>query len=140
ISVVGTSTSRIVLGFMAATGFLSMWVSNTAAVMMMLPIGTAIIYQVSDVMKAERKDLAAEKEKFSKALIFGIGYAGTIGGLGTLIGTPPNLILAASFKTLYGVEISFGGWMAFAVPVVVILLLAVWLYLTKVAHPIQMKQ
>lgn len=140
ISVVGTSTSRIVLGFMAATGFLSMWVSNTAAVMMMLPIGTAIIHQVSAVMKSERKDLAGEEAKFSKALIFSIGYAGTIGGLGTLIGTPPNIILAANIKKLYGVEVSFGGWMAFAVPVVVILLVAVWLYLTKVAHPIKMKE
>ncbi|WP_016886381.1 SLC13 family permease [Bacillus licheniformis] len=140
ISVVGTSTSRIVLGFMAATGFLSMWVSNTAAVMMMLPIGTAIIHQVSAVIKSERKDLAAEEAKFSKALIFSIGYAGTIGGLGTLIGTPPNIILAANIKKLYGVEVSFGGWMAFAVPVVVILLVAVWLYLTKVAHPIKMKE
>ncbi|PAC95526.1 SLC13 family permease [Bacillus paralicheniformis] len=140
ISVVGTSTSRIVLGFMAATGFLSMWVSNTAAVMMMLPIGTAIIHQVSSVMKSERKDLAGEEAKFSKALIFSIGYAGTIGGLGTLIGTPPNIILAANIKKLYGVEVSFGGWMAFAVPVVVILLVAVWLYLTKVAHPIKMKE
>ncbi len=140
ISVVGTSTSRIVLGFMAATGFLSMWVSNTAAVMMMLPIGTAIIHQVSAVIKSERKDLAAEEAKFSKALIFSIGYAGTIGGLGTLIGTPPNIILAANIKKLFGVEVSFGGWMAFAVPVVVILLVAVWLYLTKVAHPIKMKE
>ncbi|XBM33916.1 DASS family sodium-coupled anion symporter [Bacillus licheniformis] len=140
ISVVGTSTSRIVLGFMAATGFLSMWVSNTAAVMMMLPLGTAIIHQVSAVIKSERKDLAAEEAKFSKALIFSIGYAGTIGGLGTLIGTPPNIILAANIKKLYGVEVSFGGWMAFAVPVVVILLVAVWLYLTKVAHPIKMKE
>ena len=117
-----------------------MWVSNTAAVMMMLPIGTAIIHQVSAVIKSERKDLAAEEAKFSKALIFSIGYAGTIGGLGTLIGTPPNIILAANIKKLYGVEVSFGGWMAFAVPVVVILLVAVWLYLTKVAHPIKMKE
>ncbi|KAA6449590.1 SLC13 family permease [Bacillus swezeyi] len=140
ISVVGTSTSRIVLGFMAATGFLSMWVSNTAAVMMMLPIGTAIIHQVSAVMKSERKDLAGEEARFSKALIFSIGYAGTIGGLGTLIGTPPNIILAANIQKLYGVEVSFGGWMAFAVPVVVVLLVAVWLYLTKVAHPIKIKQ
>ncbi|MFN2746670.1 SLC13 family permease [Bacillus sp. z60-18] len=140
ISIVGTSTSRIVLGFMTATGFLSMWVSNTAAVMMMLPIGTAIIHQVSAVMKSEGKDFAGEEEKFSKALIFSIGYAGTIGGLGTLIGTPPNIILAANIQKLYGAEISFAGWMAFAVPVVVILLVAVWLYLTKVAHPIKMKQ
>ncbi|MDA1477836.1 SLC13 family permease [Bacillus changyiensis] len=136
ISVVGTSTSTIILGFMTATGFLSMWVSNTAAVMMMLPIGTAIIHQVSAVMKSEPE----EEAKFSKALIFSIGYAGTIGGLGTLIGTPPNMILAANMKKIYGVEISFAGWMAFAVPIVIILLFIVWLYLTKVAYPLKVKQ
>lgn len=139
ISVVGTSTSNIVLGFMIATGFLSMWVSNTAAVMMMIPIGTAITYQVSQALKSSKEDLSAEEEKFSKVLIFAIGYAGTIGGLGTLIGTPPNIILAGIVSELYGVQISFGGWMLFAVPVVIVLLISTWLYLIKVAHPVKIK-
>ncbi|MTH54938.1 DASS family sodium-coupled anion symporter [Bacillus mangrovi] len=140
ISVVGTSTSNIVLGFMIATGFLSMWVSNTAAVMMMIPIGTAITYQVSQALKGSSKDLAAEEEKFSKVLIFAIGYAGTIGGLGTLIGTPPNIILAGIVSELYGVQISFGSWMLFAVPVVILLLFSTWFYLVKVAHPMKIKE
>ncbi|WP_347321621.1 DASS family sodium-coupled anion symporter [Rossellomorea sp. RS05] len=139
ISVVGTSTSNIVLGFMIATGFLSMWVSNTAAVMMMIPIGTAITYQVSQALKGSKEDLSAEEEKFSKVLIFAIGYAGTIGGLGTLIGTPPNIILAGIVSELYGVQISFGGWMLFAVPVVILLLLFTWMYLIKIAHPLKIK-
>ncbi|MFW0780964.1 DASS family sodium-coupled anion symporter [Rossellomorea marisflavi] len=139
ISVVGTSTSNIVLGFMIATGFLSMWVSNTAAVMMMIPIGTAITYQVSQALKGSKEDLSAEEEKFSKVLIFAIGYAGTIGGLGTLIGTPPNIILAGIVSELYGIQISFGGWMLFAVPVVILLLISTWLYLIKVAHPVKIK-
>ncbi|GAE36118.1 SLC13 family permease [Halalkalibacter akibai] len=139
ISFIGTSPSRIVFGFMAATGFLSMWVSNTAAVMMMLPIGTAITYQVAQALK-NKENLANEEEKFSKVLIFGIGYAGTIGGLGTLIGTPPNIILAATVQELFGVQISFASWLFFAAPIVVILLISSWLFLTKVAHPIKLKE
>src|SRR5690606_1056015 len=93
IAFVGTSTQRILLGFMLATGFLSMWVSNTAAVMMMVPMALAITAQVTESLKGlpEESDLPA----FGKSLLFGVGYAGTIGGLGTLIGTPPNIILAA---------------------------------------------
>ncbi|TES45589.1 DASS family sodium-coupled anion symporter [Halalkalibacterium halodurans] len=140
LSVIGTSTSSIVLGFMAATGFLSMWVSNTAAVMMMLPIGTAITYQVSQALKSNKEDLSTEEDKFSKSLIFGIGYAGTIGGLGTLIGTPPNIILAAIVQEMYGVQISFASWLFFAFPVVVILLIVSWLYMTKVVYPMKLKK
>ena len=140
ISVIGTSPSQIVFGFMAATGFLSMWVSNTAAVMMMLPIGTAITYQVAQALKNNKENLAGEEEKFSKVLIFGIGYAGTIGGLGTLIGTPPNIILAATVQELFGVQISFADWLFFAAPVVVVLLISSWWFLTKVAHPIKLKE
>jgi sodium-dependent dicarboxylate transporter 2/3/5 len=139
ISVIGTSPSRIVFGFMAATGFLSMWVSNTAAVMMMLPIGTAITYQVAQALKNNKENIEQE-EKFSKVLIFGIGYAGTIGGLGTLIGTPPNIILAATIQELYGVQISFASWLFFAFPIVVVLLLSSWLFLVKVVYPIKLKE
>ncbi|PAD35555.1 SLC13 family permease [Terribacillus saccharophilus] len=140
ISVVGTSTSRIVLGFMIATGFLSMWVSNTAAVMMMLPIGTAIIYQASQAAKSSKQNIREDNKKFEKSLVFAIGYAGTIGGLGTLIGTPPNIILAAMASSLFGVEISFGGWMLIAVPIVIILLFSAWIYLTRVVFRIKMKE
>lgn len=137
IAVLGTSINSIVFGFMAATGFLSMWVSNTAAVMMMLPIGTAIVYQVTQELNKSEGDHSAEIDKFSKALIFGVGYGGTIGGLGTLIGTPPNIILAAVVNELFGVEISFASWLMFASPVVVILLVIGWLMLTRFIYPIK---
>ncbi|MCZ0925967.1 DASS family sodium-coupled anion symporter [Halomonas janggokensis] len=137
IGLLGTSINRIVLGFMAATGFLSMWVSNTASVMMMLPIGTAIVYQVTQELSKTDGDHSDDIDKFSKALIFGIGYGGTIGGLGTLIGTPPNIILAATVSELFGVQISFAEWMFFAFPVVVILLFAAWLLLTKVVYRVR---
>lgn len=137
ISVLGTSINSIVFGFMAATGFLAMWVSNTAAVMMMLPIGTAIVYQVTQELNKTEGDHSAEIDKFSKALIFGVGYGGTIGGLGTLIGTPPNIILAAIVNELFGVEISFAGWLVFAFPVVVTLLCIGWFMLTRLIYPIK---
>ncbi|ADC49167.1 sodium:dicarboxylate cotransporter DASS family [Alkalihalophilus pseudofirmus OF4] len=131
IAFIGTSTQRILLGFMIATAFLSMWVSNTAAVMMMVPMGLAITAQVAAALKGkpEERDLP----KFEKALIFGVGYAGTIGGLGTLIGTPPNIILAAQAQQLFDVEISFARWMMVGVPVVILLLVSAWMYLGRVA-------
>lgn len=137
IAFIGTGTQRILLGFMVATAFLSMWVSNTAAVMMMVPMGLAITAQVADALKGSPEE--KELPKFEKALIFGIGYAGTIGGLGTLIGTPPNIILAAQVKELFDVEISFAGWMLIAVPIVIILTIVTWLYLGNLAFKMSIK-
>ncbi|KZO00246.1 SLC13 family permease [Pseudobacillus badius] len=139
VSFLGTGSKRIVLGFMVATGFLSMWVSNTAAVMMMVPIGTAITYQAAQIVK-QTGDRTIDIRGFEKAVIFGIGFAGTIGGLGTLIGTPPNIILAAAIKNLYGVTISFADWLFLAAPVVLILLILSWLYLVNIAFPIKFKE
>lgn len=138
ISLIGTSTQRILLGFMVATGFLSMWVSNTAAVMMMIPMGLAITAQVATTLagKPDEKDLP----KFEKSLIFGIGYAGTIGGLGTLIGTPPNIILVAQMNELFGISISFVDWMLFAVPVVILMLFSTWFYLGKIKFKTSISQ
>ncbi|RST77687.1 DASS family sodium-coupled anion symporter [Siminovitchia acidinfaciens] len=140
ISLIGTNVQRIVLGFMAATGFLSMWVSNTAAVMMMIPIGTAIVYQAAAAMKGNSETNAEDNRNFEKAVILAIGYSGTIGGLGTLIGTPPNIILAATVNKLFDIQISFAGWMAFATPVVIIMIFATWLYITKIAFPVKLKE
>ncbi|GAJ98202.1 DASS family sodium-coupled anion symporter [Geomicrobium sp. JCM 19055] len=137
ISLIGTSTQRILLGFMVATGFISMWVSNTAAVMMMIPMGLAITAQVASALKdkPEEKDFP----KFEKSLIFGIGYAGTIGGVGTLIGTPPNIILAGQMREIFGIEISFATWMLFGIPVVAIMLFFTWFYLGRIAFKTEIK-
>jgi len=137
IAFVGTSTQRILLGFMIATAFLSMWVSNTASVMMMIPMALAITAQVATALKGtpEERDLPI----FEKSLIFGVGYAGTIGGIGTLIGTPPNIILASQARLLFDVDISFASWMMVGVPVVIVLLAIAWLYLGRVAFPMRIK-
>lgn len=140
IALIGTSTQRIVLGFMVATGFLSMWISNTATAMMMVPIGLAIIYQVSETLKDDDSiDTSPENFSFGKALMLGIAYSASLGGVGTLIGTPPNTLLAGAVSKLYGVEISFAQWMLFGVPVAWVFIFIAWFYLVKVAYPMKVK-
>src|SRR5690625_142177 len=106
ISLIGTNTDRIILGLMVATGFLSMWISNTATAMMMVPMGLAIIYQVAEVLKDTNIDTSKENFNFGKALMLGIAYSASLGGIGTLIGTPPNTLLAGAINTMYGIELS----------------------------------
>lgn len=138
VAAIGTSPRRIVLGFMVATGFLSMWVSNTAATMMMIPVGLAVAYQAARSLRGgEYHD---ELPKFEKSIIFGIGYAATIGGLGTLIGTPPLAVLSATVGELFDETISFAQWMLFGVPIVIILLTLTWLYLTGVKFKVRFRQ
>lgn len=131
INFIGASTAKILLGFMIATGFLSMFVSNTAAVMIMIPIGLAIIKEAND-LKEENTNQASIK-KFEKSLVLAIGYAGTIGGMGTLIGTPPLIILKGQYMQHFGQEISFAKWMIVGIPTVIILLFLTWGYLRYVA-------
>jgi sodium-dependent dicarboxylate transporter 2/3/5 len=125
VSVVGTRPAALVGGFMLATAFLSMWVSNTATAVMMLPIGLSVI----GLLNRE----GAGTGGFATALLLGIAYAASIGGLATLIGTPPNALLAAFMNRTYGVEIGFAQWMAIGLPITAILLLAAWLLLTRVS-------
>lgn len=140
ISIIGTSTQRIVLGFMVATGFLSMWISNTATAMMMMPIGLAIIYQVSEALKDNTSiDTSPENFGFGKAMMLGIAYSASLGGIATLIGTPPNTILAGVVNQLYGVEISFALWMLFGVPIAWVYIVIAWFYLVKIAFPMKIK-
>ncbi|MBP2080166.1 SLC13 family permease [Oceanobacillus polygoni] len=137
IAVIGTSTQRILLGFMSATAFLSMWVSNTAAVMMMIPMALAITAQVAATLKGQKD--GSDLPKFEKSMLFGVGYAGTIGGFATLIGTPPTIIFAGQVRELFGIEISFASWMLFATPLMIIILLCTWYYLAKIAFKIDLK-
>jgi sodium-dependent dicarboxylate transporter 2/3/5 len=122
IRIVGTSLINIMLGFMLSTALLSMWISNTATTVMMLPIGMAVISQVNGGNL--RKDT-----QFGKALMLSIAYSASIGGMATLIGTPPNLILAGVVNELYGIEISFLQWFQFGLPVAIVLLFVCWVYL-----------
>lgn len=130
---IGANMSYIILGFMAASAFLSMWISNTATAVMMLPIGMAIITQ----LKANRDIPEKTTDYFSKALMLAIAYSASIGGIATLIGTPPNLVLAAVVQEFYGVEITFSQWIIFGLPISVTLLVICWWYLVRVAFPMK---
>lgn len=141
ISLIGTNTERIILGFMVATGFLSMWISNTATAMMMVPIGLAIIYQVSEALKHDDSmDTSRENFSFGKALMLGIAYSASLGGIATLIGTPPNTLLAGAVNEIYGIEITFAEWMLFGVPLAWIFIFVAWFYLIKIAFPLKLKE
>ncbi|HDS64247.1 MAG TPA: SLC13/DASS family transporter [Methanofollis liminatans] len=145
INIVGTSPKRLILGFMIATAFLSMWISNTATAMMMIPIAIAIITTIIPNASTLLKDMSQEQRDFSEALVISIAYAANIGGIATLIGTPPNGIFAAQMKTLFPAApaIDFFSWMKFGVPLAAILLVLAWIWLTygsyrhlptKIAH------
>ncbi|OYD07250.1 SLC13 family permease [Paludifilum halophilum] len=139
-SFVGTQPQRLILGSMTATGFLSMWISNTATSMMMVPIGMAVIRHAAESLKENPSvDTRPGQFPFGTAMMLGIAYSASIGGLGTLIGTPPNAIFAAQVKRLFDVEISFATWMLFGIPLVVIFLGAAWYYLVQVAYPMPFK-
>lgn len=118
----GTQPARIILGFMISTAFMSMWISNTATAVMMLPIALAVSKQFEH---------SPNSAQFTSALLLSIAYAASIGGIATLIGTPPNLILAGVVQELYNVEISFLQWMQIGVPVSLCLFIACWIYLTR---------
>ncbi|USK91379.1 SLC13 family permease [Rossellomorea marisflavi] len=142
IGFIGTNPGMIILGFMTATGFLSMWISNTATTMLMIPMALAVMKQLSHSLKQSQNQLDQENAEFNfgHSLMLGTAYAATLGGFGTLIGAPANTILAATVKKLYDVEISFAQWMLFGIPLVVVLIPLVWFYLTKIAYPIRIKQ
>ena len=135
ISFIGTDVIKIILGFMVATAFLSMWISNTATAVMMLPIAMAIVDQLKD----NPNTIENENKIFGKALMLGIAYSASIGGISTLIGTPPNLILAGVVEETFGYEITFATWFKFGFPISLILLFLCWKYLTGIAFKFEQK-
>nr|AOE13432.1 anion transporter [uncultured bacterium] len=136
IKIIGTNISKIILGFMVATAFLSMWISNTATAVMMLPIAMSIVAQLQDNPNTEKN----ENLIFGKALMLSIAYSASIGGMATLIGTPPNLVFAGYVEETYGIEITFLQWFKFGVPIAIPLLVIAWLYLTKFAFKFKQKE
>ncbi|WP_411766692.1 SLC13 family permease [Winogradskyella sp. A3E31] len=136
IKIIGTNLIHIILGFMVATAFLSMWISNTATSVMILPVGMAIVAQLRDIPET----IENENLIFGKALMLAIAYSASIGGMATLIGTPPNLVLAGVVQESYGVEITFAQWFSFGFPISVLFLFLSWLYLTRIAFTFKQKQ
>ena len=139
IRLVGTSSRKLVLGFMIATAFLSMWISNTATTMMMLPIGMAVISHFKTQVENGDSGITIDPHhfRFAIVLMLGIAYAASIGGIGTLVGTPPNIVFAGIIRnTLPGYpEIDFVTWMTIGLPVVIIFLPIAWIYLVYIGSP-----
>lgn len=147
---VGVSPRRIVLGMMVATGFLSMWVSNTATTLMMLPIGLSVLGLV--VERAHGKGTAEELEAkleegtiaeavddpqvraFGICMTLAIAWSASMGGLGTLLGSPPNAIVAGYARDELGIDIGFLEWMAVGVPLAATFIVLAWLLMTRVLY------
>lgn len=129
VALVGAGPRRLIGGFMLATALLSMAVSNTATVVMLLPMALSVI-------ELRERDGRADPA-FATALLLGLAYAASIGGIGTLIGTPPNALLAGFLEQTHGIRVGFVQWMAFGVPFVVLALPTTWWLLTRVLHPVE---
>ncbi|MDA1125679.1 MAG: SLC13 family permease [Bacteroidetes bacterium] len=143
VSRVGVAPKSIILGFIVAAAFLSMWVSNTATAIMMLPIALSILALIDrGAENSESSDLKSTKEKtnFELALILSIAYACNIGGMGTLIGTPPNALLAAFMLENYGIEIGFLEWMKVGVPLLLVSIPLLYFVLTRWIYPIRITE
>ncbi len=131
VKLTGVNADGIILGFMLSTAFLSMWISNTATAVMMLPIAISVINLLEKTPSLE----AEKQKKFALTLMLGIAYSANIGGTATLIGTPPNVVLAGFINEVYHIEVSFIAWFAFGFPFAAILLVASFLVLTKIIFP-----
>ena len=144
ISAIGTQPQRLVLGFMTATAFLSMWISNTASTMMMFPVAMAVVRKIAldasldGVRNAESQNQI--EQGLGLVLMLGLAYSASIGGVGTLIGTAPNIVFAGFYKNLFpdNPEISFFQWMVMAIPVVMVFIPILWMYLCRFVSPISL--
>ncbi|MGN7857901.1 MULTISPECIES: SLC13 family permease [Bacillus] len=133
LNIIGTRSDRIVLGIMMATAFLSMWISNAATALMMLPVALAVIKEV----KANDILSGASLDRFSKSILLSVAYSASIGGLATLVGSVPNAVFAAMSKKLLDREIMFFEWFLFGFPVAAVLLILLFLYLTKIQFKVE---
>ncbi len=124
---VGTRPAQLVGGIMLATAAISMWVSNTATVVMMLPIGLSLIQFAHGT--------GSSSSNFAKCVMLGIAYAATIGGIGTVIGTPPNAVAMGFIERTYGTQIGFLEWLAIGLPIMLVFLPPTWLILVKLVFP-----
>lgn len=146
LKVMGPRPGAMIGGFMIATGFMSMWVSNTATAVMMLPIGLSVLLLVAKVIPeagtVTTNDSGEKivKSNFSTSLMLGIAYSASIGSLGTIIGTPPNTLLVGYLDENFDIKIGFGQWMMVGVPMAIVFMFLTWLLLTKVLFKPEIKE
>lgn len=132
ITIFGGTPNSIIIGFMVSGALLSMWISNTATALMLLPIGLSVINKLETEFGKEKS------QQFTVILLLSIAYSCTLGGVATLIGTPPNLVMVKMLNVLFPTapEITFGNWMILTLPISVIMLIIVAVFLTKVLYKI----
>jgi sodium-dependent dicarboxylate transporter 2/3/5 len=133
---IGAQPARVVAGFMLAAAFLSTWISSTVVAIMMLPIGLSVLETLAGRLGGQVLKSRDPIERFAPALLLGIAYAASIGGLVGLVGTPPNLVLATFVERHCDTDLSALAWLSAAVPLIVILLPLAWLYLTHLVFPL----
>lgn len=133
LNVTGTDGNRLIGGFMTVAALLSMWMTNTSTTMMLMPIALSVATAITE---HNRQLTDQQAYAFKSAMLLGLAYAATIGGLSTLVGTPPNALLAAFLTENYGIRISFADWMLVGVPVMLIMLPLAWLSLTRLTFNI----
>ena len=136
IRLTGTSANGIILGFMLSTAFLSMWISNTATAVMMLPIAVSVI----DLLRDKQHEHSEGYRRFALGLMLSIAYAANIGGTTTIIGTPPNVVFVGYIKQFYDRDIEFGRWLFVGIPVCFTLLFATYMLITRVLFPHKLKK
>jgi sodium-dependent dicarboxylate transporter 2/3/5 len=134
VSRAGASARGLVFGVMAATAFVSMWVSNTSTTLMMLPVAVSI----AAIVAPEQGHATAERRNFSVVIVLAVAYAATIGGLATLIGTPTNALAVAFLEQTYGVRPTFAEWLVFGLPCSIVMLVGAWWVLVAITHPFRL--
>lgn len=133
--ITGTSGNGIILGFTLTTALLSMWISNTATAMMMLPIAISVINLTQPNSGAAIHEMNPRERNFAMGLMLSIGYAASIGGIATIIGTPPNVVFKGLLEQHYNARISFSDWMMVGLPLAVVILTATYLIVTRILFP-----
>ena len=131
IRITGTSPNKVILGFMIATAFLSMWISNTATTVVMLPIALSVI----NLLKNDEDGFTKGDQNFALSIMLGVAYAANVGGIATIIGTPPNTVLVGFMEQEYNTQVSFFKWMLMGVPFSLIMLGVIYFVLVKLIYP-----
>jgi len=131
IRITGTSPNKVILGFMIATAFLSMWISNTATTVVMLPIALSVI----NLLKKDEDGFSKGDKNFALSIMLGVAYAANVGGIATIIGTPPNTVLVGFMEQEYNIQVSFFKWMLMGIPFSLIMLGIIYFVLVKMIYP-----
>jgi len=130
----GARPGALIAGFMGTTAFLSMWISNSASTMLMLPIAVSVLGKLAPQQDGEDTRVT---QSLGACLLLAVAYSASLGGLGTLIGTPPNALLAGYMAAHHQIEIGFARWMLLALPIVLLMLPIVWFLLTRIVFPLR---